>query len=102
MKKNYAKKVEVRRFICRLRARESHYGRSKSDRIYLPSELNSISHLWKMYNESVGAQLQVNFTMFYDTFSKEFNIGFSGPRVDVCTTCEYLKTKIKTRLKVAC
>lgn len=40
--------------------------------------------------------------MFYDTFSKEFNDGFSGPRVDVCTTCEYLKTKIKTRLKVAC
>lgn len=55
-----------------------------------------------MYNESVGAQVQVNFTMLNDIFSKEFNIGFSGPRVDVCTTSEYLKTKIKSCMLNKC
>lgn len=40
--KNYEKKLEVRRFICTI-ARESHYGRNKSVRLYLPSELCSIN-----------------------------------------------------------
>ena len=36
--KNDSKKENVRQFIHRLKARESHYGRQKSVRLYLPSE----------------------------------------------------------------
>lgn len=36
--------------------------------------------------------------MFCDIFSKEFNVGFSNPRVDVCTTCEHLLSKLKTEV----
>lgn len=80
--KNYEKKLEVTRFICRFRARESHKGRNKSIRLYLPSELCSINNVWEMYNGSVGAELEVSSSMFDQIFTSEYNIGFNGPRVD--------------------
>lgn len=39
--------------------------------------------------------------MFYEIFSKEFNISFSNPRVDVCTTCEYITAQIKAAVDEA-
>lgn len=92
--KNLDRKNSVRNFLRSLKARESHYGRSKSVRLYLPSELKNIRNLHKMYNNVSDAPC-VTFAMFYEIFSKEFNLGFNNPRVDVCTTCENIRTRIK-------
>lgn len=39
--------------------------------------------------------------MFYEIFSKEFNISFSNPRFDVCTTCKYKTALIKAEVDEA-
>lgn len=49
-----------------------------------------------MYNNSVRQELQVKETMFREIFSKDFNIGFNSPSMDVCSTCVLLKNKLKT------
>lgn len=67
--KNYAKKQNVRQFISKLKARESHYGRNKSVRLYLPSELNSCRNLHCIYNTQNEEPLQVSRSMFYEIFS---------------------------------
>lgn len=73
---------------------KSHYNRAKSKRIYLSYELN-IKKLWEMYNESASINLKVSETMFRRVFEKDFNIGFSSPSCDICSTCELLKNKQK-------
>ena len=88
------KKEKVRSFISRLRAKESHYGRNKSVRVYLPSEL-SVKRLWRIYNKGMDNGDCVSYSGFYSIFMRDFNIGFSSPRVDVCSTCELLKNKLK-------
>lgn len=95
LEKNLPKKQSVRKFISGLKARESHYGRNKSVRLYLPAELKSVRNLHCMYNATVEDALKVSHSMFYEIFTKEFNVGFNNPRVDVCTTCEYINSKIK-------
>ncbi|KAJ4437491.1 hypothetical protein ANN_17635 [Periplaneta americana] len=52
-----AKKRAVVQFISKLRERESHYNRNKSQRLYLASDLN-IAKLFNMYNESVIPDLR--------------------------------------------
>ena len=91
--KSAEKKNSVRDFIRKLQGRESHYGRNKSRRIYLDPSL-SIAKLHKMYQSSVSDQYKVKFPMFYKIFVKEFNISFSTPAIDVCSTCTQLRNKI--------
>lgn len=89
------KKESVHKFIASLPAKESHYNRQKSKRIYLSYELN-IRTLWKGYNNSVSDEnLKVNETMFRRVFEKDFNIGFSSPASDICSTCLLYKNKLK-------
>lgn len=80
------KKLKVRKFISELKGTESHYGRAKSRRIYLSSEMN-ISILHKLYNDSVAGEYKVNYKYFSRIFNKEFNIGFGRPATDVCSFC---------------
>lgn len=87
------KKDNVRRFIKSLRGTESHYGRGKSVRIYLPCDL-SISKLHKMYNSKNNEQ-KVSFSMFQKIFTTEFNIGFRSPASDVCALCTRLDYQIQ-------
>lgn len=88
------KKESVINFIKQLKACESHYARGKTNRIYLPSELN-ISKLCKMYNEGVtDEQFKVKESYFRHVFNTNFNIGFSAPSVDECSSCLELKQRI--------
>lgn len=91
------KKQAVIDFIGKFKACESHYGRAKSQRLYLPSELN-ISKMWKMYNKATEERLQVNYIYFNRIFCNNFNIGFGSPAVDVCSYCERTKHLIKTQI----
>ena len=92
--KNFSdKKTSVHAFINRFPACESHYGAGKSRRIYLSTELNT-KKMWRMYNKSVDALLKVSFSYFRNIFVSYFNLGFSTPRVDSCTSCERLKNQL--------
>lgn len=74
-KKNALKLESVMKFISSLKGHESHYGRDKSRRFYLSSELN-IKKLWKLYNDQVqDVSLQTNYKYFSRIFSNKFNLG---------------------------
>ncbi|KAK9712347.1 hypothetical protein QE152_g24977 [Popillia japonica] len=53
------KKKSILSFIGKFKARESHYNRQKSQRLYLPSEL-TISKMCTIYNSTVDESLQYN------------------------------------------
>lgn len=101
----------VKEFIGQLKGKESHYGRSKSRRLYLSSEY-TISKLWELYNEKVAIELKVNYKYFSRIFNNNFNIGFGSPATDVCGYCVRtgtqinnaddlnIKSRLKTQLKV--
>lgn len=86
---------EVREFLKNLRGQESHYGRNKSRRIYLNSNL-SIASLYKHYKGAIQCQEipKVSFSTFHRIFSNEFNIGFKSPACDICSMCQRLKHSI--------
>lgn len=89
-----SKRKSVKKFIEALEACESHYGRDKSKRVYLASNLN-ISKLWKMYNTKANENLKVQYKFFYEIFTTQYNIGFSSPATDACTSCTSLKLRLK-------
>jgi len=93
--KNSGRKKKIKEFISKLRARESHYGRNKSMRLYLPNSLRSFNNLRNLYNASVETSFRVSYTPFHRIFVRDFNIGFSSPASDTCTTCDSLKNQIR-------
>lgn len=86
-------------FIKKLKVTESHYGRGKSQRQYLPSELN-ITKLWRMWKtERENNQLPIaQKQKFEKVFHDRFNLSFIPPKVDVCSQCETLKAKIELNI----
>ena len=52
-----------------------------------------------MYNNCTEEH-KVSYQMFYEIFVSEFNIGFSGPQLNACTTCEKWKSLIMYESKV--
>lgn len=91
----YATKREsVECFIEKLKCQESHYCRSKTQRLYLPAELN-IRKLWRVYNAEHQNDLKVKQCFFRNIFNTFYNIGFGSPRTDVCSTCTSLQEQIK-------
>lgn len=93
-KKQLPKFEQVKMFIGKFKAQESHYNRNKSKRLYLHSSL-TIRKMWKMYNNEVAAEFQTNYGYFHKIFSTQFNLGFGSPATDVCSYCERTKYQIK-------
>lgn len=83
-------KDSVRRFIAALPGKESHHNRAKSKRVYLNHELN-VKKLHEIYNNTCDTDKRVNITMFRRVFESDFNIGFSSPATDVCSTALFWK-----------
>lgn len=81
-------------FIKKFKPVESHYIRAKSSRLYLDSNFN-ISKMWKLYNENVPINLKVKESYFRHIFVTQFNISFSVPSTDVCSSCLELDKKLK-------
>lgn len=86
-KKFGAKRLSVLNFISKLKARESHYGRQKSCRLYLPHELKSIRNICDLYNSGVQNNLKVEYGFFRGIFRSKFNLAIGTPRTDVCASC---------------
>lgn len=89
-----ARRLSVQWFLEKFKCQESHYCRSKSERMYLPAELN-IRKLWRMYNAERDNDLKVKQGFFRNIFNMFYNIGFGSPRTDVCSTCTSLQEQIK-------
>lgn len=89
--KSAEKKERIKEFIRNLPAKESHYNRKKSCRIYLSSDL-SIRKLAKIYTTSSSEK--VSYFMFRNVFLTKFNIGFASPASDICTFCLRSKNQI--------
>lgn len=92
--KNLGLKDAIVSFIKKFKGTESHYCRSKSRRIYLPSEL-SIATMAKMFVKEHPEFSHCKESYFRRIFNTKFNIGFSHPRSDMCSTCLEYKEKIK-------
>ncbi len=75
-------------FIQKFKAIPSHYGRAKSSRQYLSSEL-SIQKMWEMWKNEREEEERP--TCCYETFRTifltRFNLAFGHPSTDVCSTC---------------
>nr|XP_029721559.1 uncharacterized protein LOC115262805 [Aedes albopictus] len=73
----------------------SHYGRAKSDKLYLSSDLN-VTIVYDLYVQKCTKE---NYpTVHYNTFRKifkTFNISFRSPQVDTCGECDKLHVLIK-------
>lgn len=89
-----SKRASVMGFIKKLKARESHYGRNKSRRLYLPHELKSIRNLCRIYNENHEKSKQVKYGFFRGIFINHFNLAFGTPRTDVCSFCLRIKHQL--------
>lgn len=104
-KKPIEKRDRVKTFIGQFRGHESHYGRNKSRRLYLPATLN-VNKMWKMYNQTQSKEYQVSYAYFHKIFSCHFNLGFGSPATDTCSYCERTKNRIKfatsQEVKVSC
>lgn len=93
--KNDVKRTAIKNFVESLKCVESHYCRSKSfNRFYLPADL-SIRKLWKMYNNTMGRDLQVKESFFRYFLVRKYNFGFGTPKTDICSTCLLFKEKFK-------
>ncbi|KAH9378535.1 hypothetical protein HPB48_011591 [Haemaphysalis longicornis] len=63
-------------FINRFRARESHYCRKKTKKLYLPSELKSIRNVWRIH-PNFGASIDAQVTTAF--FIKFFGLNLTFP-----------------------
>ena len=87
----------ITEWIKKYKCRESHYGRGKSVRKYLPPEL-TVMKMWRDWkHEQRRCNLPVSsYSKFYQVFSVKFNLGFGNPRQDVCSFCEVQRNKVNS------
>ena len=86
----------IQDWISGYKGRVSHYGRGKSERVYLPPELNVVRmwRHWKKDRASKNCSIS-SLSKFKKHFYRDFNIGFGNPRSDVCSYCETKKNLIR-------
>ena len=85
--------AEIKAFIEKFPAYESHYALHKSkERKYLAPDLN-ITKLYSLYTKEVTNPVS-NF-VFRKIFNEEFNLSFHPPVSDSCRKCDAYAIKIK-------
>lgn len=92
--------AKVHEHIQSLRGRKSHYSLKKSDKIYLPAELN-ITKLHEMY-KTKNPNNPVSYDSYRKIFETNYNISFGYPRSDTCSHCDDLDAKIELLKKSGC
>lgn len=85
--------IRVRDHILSFPQYESHYGRGKTNKMFLPSHLN-LKLMYKLYCEMNAGQDCVSKTIYSKIF-KSMNLSFKKPKVDTCSKCDLLQAKIK-------
>lgn len=83
---------DVKLFIERFPAYESHYALHKSSRKYLAPDLN-LNIMYQLYCED--KQNPVSKHMFRKIFNEQFNLSFHAPLSDTCRKCDNFDVKIR-------
>lgn len=84
----------VREHIQSFPRQESHYGRNKSSREYLSSDLNF--HRMHIAFTGKHPESKVEYRFYQRVFRKCFpNLYFGLPKTDTCRVCDMLQCKIK-------
>lgn len=88
-------KEYIKKHILSFPAYTSHYGRAKSDRLYLSSDLN-ITQMHQLYQESVSIDgfVPVGYNTYRIIFNS-LNLSFRKPKQDTCGVCDELRIKMK-------
>ncbi|KAI4455531.1 dna-directed rna polymerases i ii and iii subunit rpabc2 [Holotrichia oblita] len=75
--------------IKSFKGRKAHYSLMKSDKIYLPEDLN-VKRMWNMYHEKYSIR-----KVSYESYRRvnDFNIKFGYPRSDTCSFCDSSNVK---------
>lgn len=87
--------VSIHNHISKFEVKETHYGGKPKK--YLDARLN-INKMYNMFitdNQNLKDKVKYNF--YYNYFKENFGYSFGRPRVDVCSTCENLNTKLKEK-----
>lgn len=92
------RKEVVRDHINSIPVVESHYCRSSSKRMYLPTGLSE-NHLYQDYlNYCEERQVPHVTSSFYKhIFTNKFNYGFHRPKKDQCDYCAQFKNKFEQK-----
>ncbi|VVC94111.1 unnamed protein product [Leptidea sinapis] len=84
----------IRSHIKSFKGRQSHYSlRDNPNVLYLPEQL-SVKKMRELFLAEV--QIQLNYLVYYNIFTKDFNIKFGLSRSDTCSICDGLSLKIKS------
>ena len=76
----------------------SHYiRRGTPGRKYLPCDV-SVRKMHGLFTQQNDVQVQVTYSLYYDVFRRQFNIGFGHPVTDVCATCVSYRLRCKDQL----
>ncbi|GAB0098363.1 hypothetical protein DMENIID0001_140850 [Sergentomyia squamirostris] len=82
----------VKQFISSVPQYVSHYGRSQSNRKYLPPDMN-LRKLYSEYKRRCDEEERnaVSDSIFRDVFYKDFNLAFKRRPQDTCKSCDKYK-----------
>ena len=93
----------VREHIRSFKGRKSHYGLKKTEKLYLPEDLN-VKKMHNMYCQKF-LDCKVSYETYRKIFVNNFNISFGFPRSDTCSICDQhlaktrsLKLELKNQL----
>lgn len=87
---------KIREHISSFPSEISHYSRSKTESKYLSPDLN-VSKMYRAFLEKYCQELPqkpVSRQWYNQVFLTDFNLSFRVPRVDTCSTCDSLSTKV--------
>lgn len=91
-------RIQIKAHILSFPAWDSHYGREKSSKKYLSSDLSRML-MYCMFKELCETESKrvVSYSTYYKVF-KTLNLSFRTPRIDTCNTCDELQ--VRRRLAV--
>lgn len=92
----------IETFVSKLSFVETHYCRGRTEKKYLPSELN-LTKLYNLYMESIkenpplppDSGISIKLSYFRYIVQTKFNISFKMPQQDVCSTCLQFQERSK-------
>lgn len=80
--------------IQSFKSRKSHYGLAKSQKRYLPEELN-VSKMFCLYKKAFPDN-KISLEKYREIFNIKFNLTFGYPRCDTCSTCDEFTVQIES------
>ncbi|KAG5899095.1 hypothetical protein JTB14_021598 [Gonioctena quinquepunctata] len=73
--------------------RTSHYSKKKTNKLYLPEELN-VTKMYNLYKEKYSRK-PVSYETYRTIFTTKFNIAIGFPRCDTCSSCDEFNATLK-------